>query len=129
EITGAPVVFQGVGETTDKLEPFRPEGMASRVLGMGDVVGLMQDFEEVIDQKKAEEDALRMMQGNFTFDDFLNQIRMIQKMGSLNDLMEKIPGMSQMMPPGESPQMDDRELGKIEAMIQSMTGSEKNDPN
>jgi signal recognition particle subunit SRP54 len=129
EITGAPVVFQGVGETTDKLEPFRPEGMASRVLGMGDVVGLMQDFEEVIDQKKAEEDALRMMQGNFTFDDFLNQIRMIQKMGSINDLMEKIPGMSQMMPPGAGAQMDDRELGKIEAMIQSMTQSEKRDPN
>lgn len=129
EITGAPVVFQGVGETTDKLEPFRPEGMASRVLGMGDVVGLMQGFEEVIDQKKAEEDALRMMQGNFTLDDFLNQIRMIQKMGSINDLMEKIPGMSQMMPPGAGAQMDDSELGKIEAIIQSMTQGEKRDAN
>src|SRR5690606_16807349 len=129
EITGAPVVFQGVGETTDKLEPFRPEGMASRVLGMGDVVGLMQDFEEVIDKKKAEEDALRMMQGNFTLDDFLNQIRMIQQMGSLNDLVEKIPGMNQMLPPGAGAQMDDSELGKIEAIIQSMTRQEKADPN
>lgn len=128
EITGAPVLFQGVGETTDKLEPFRPEGMASRVLGMGDVVGLMQDFEEVIDKKKAEEDALRMMQGNFTLDDFLNQIRMIQQMGSINDLVDKIPGMSQMIPPGAA-QMDDGELGKIEAIIQSMTRQEKSDPN
>src|SRR5690606_24245180 len=74
EITGAPVLFVGLGETTDKLEPFRPEGIAGRVLGMGDVVGLMQDFEEVIDQKKAEEDAMRIMQGQFTLDDFLNQI-------------------------------------------------------
>jgi signal recognition particle subunit SRP54 len=129
EITGVPVVFQGMGETTDKLEPFRPDGMASRVLGMGDVVGLMQDFEEVIDKKKAEEDALRMMQGKFTLDDFLGQIRMIQQMGSLSDLVEKIPGMSQMIPPGAESQMDDGELSKIEAMIQSMTRGEKADPN
>ncbi len=129
EITGAPVVFQGMGETTDKLEPFRPEGMASRVLGMGDVVGLMQDFEEVVDKKQAEEDAMRMMQGNFTLDDFLNQIRMIQKMGSLSELVDKMPGMSQMLPPGAASQMDDGELGKIEAIIQSMTKQEKADPN
>jgi len=129
EITGVPVIFQGMGETTDKLEPFRPDGMASRVLGMGDVVGLMQDFEEVIDKKKAEEDALRMMQGKFTLDDFLGQIRMIQQMGSLSDLVEKIPGMSQMIPPGAESQMDDGELSKIEAMIQSMTRGEKADPN
>src|SRR5690606_22346586 len=72
EITGAPVLAQGMGETTDKLEPFRPEGMASRVLGMGDVVGLMKDFESVVDKKRAEEDAMRMLQGQFTLDDFLN---------------------------------------------------------
>src|SRR5690606_208246 len=129
EITGVPVIFQGMGETTDKLEPFRPDGMASRVLGMGDVVGLMQDFEEVIDKRKAEEDAVRMMQGKFTLDDFLGQIRMIQQMGCLGDLVEKIPGMSQMIPPGAESQMDDGELSKIEAMIQSMTRGEKADPN
>lgn len=129
EITGAPVVFQGTGETTDKLEPFRAEGMASRVLGMGDVVGLMKDFESVIDKKQAEADALRMLEGQFTLDDFLNQIRMIQQMGSLSDLVEKIPGMSQMLPPGASTQMDDGELKKIEAIIQSMTREEKRDPN
>jgi len=129
EITGAPVVFQGMGETTDKLEPFRAEGMASRVLGMGDVVGLMKDFESVIDKKQAEADAMRMLEGQFTLDDFLNQIRMIQQMGSLSELVEKIPGMSQMLPPGASTQMDDGELQKIEAIIQSMTREEKRDPN
>src|SRR5690606_10576120 len=83
QVTGAPVVFAGMGETSDKLEEFRPEGMAGRILGMGDVVGLMQDFSEVVDQKKAEEDATRMLSGQFTLDDFLSQIKTIQKMGSL----------------------------------------------
>jgi signal recognition particle subunit SRP54 len=128
EVTGAPIAFVGMGETTDKLEPFRAEGMASRVLGMGDVVGLIKDFEEVIDQKKAEEDALRMMSGQFTLDDFLNQIRMIQKMGSVRDLVDKIPGMGNMLPPGAADQIDEGELGRIEAMIQSMTRSERGDP-
>jgi signal recognition particle subunit SRP54 len=103
--------------------------MASRVLGMGDVVGLIQDFEEVVDQKKAEEDARRMMSGKFTLDDFLNQVRMLQKMGSLSDLVEKIPGLGGMVPPGAAANLDDRELVRIEAMIQSMTLSERDDPN
>jgi signal recognition particle subunit SRP54 len=129
EVTGAPVVFAGMGETTDKLEPFRAEGMASRVLGMGDVVGLIQDFEAVVDEKQAEKDAQRMMRGEFTLDDFLNQIRMLQKMGSLSDLVDKIPGLSGMVPPGAAQQLDDRELVRIEAMIQSMTREERDDPN
>ncbi len=127
EVTGAPVVFVGVGETTDKLDLFRAEGMASRVLGMGDVVGLMQDFEQVVDQKQAEQDAMRLMSGQFTLQDFLNQVRMIQQMGSLKDLMEKIPGLGAMMPPGLA--VDDKELVRIEAMIQSMTQLERDDPN
>jgi signal recognition particle subunit SRP54 len=126
EVTGAPIVFVGMGETTDKLEPFRPEGMASRVLGMGDVVGLIRDFEQVVDQKKAEQDALRMMSGQFTLDDFLNQIKMIQQMGSLKDVMEKVPGLSGMMPPGAN--IEDKELTRIESMIHSMTRAERNDP-
>ncbi len=129
EVTGAPIAFVGMGETTDKLEPFRAEGMASRVLGMGDVVGLIKDFEEVVDQKKAEEDAMRMMSGQFTLDDFLNQIRMIQKMGSLKDLVDKIPGMGNMLPPGAADQLDEGELGRVEAIIQSMTRGERLDPN
>jgi signal recognition particle subunit SRP54 len=126
DVTGAPVVFAGVGETTDKLEPFRADGMAGRILGMGDVVGLLQDFEQVVDQKQAEEDARRMLTGQFTLDDFLEQIRMIQRMGSLKDLVEKVPGLSNMMPPGVD--LDEGELVRIEAMIESMTGTERHDP-
>jgi signal recognition particle subunit SRP54 len=126
EVTGAPVRFVGMGEGTDKFEEFRPEGMASRVLGMGDVVGLMKDFQEVIDEKKAAEDAAKMLSGNFTLGDFLDQIRMIKKMGSLNDIVAKMPGMEQMVPPGVN--LDDRELVRIEAMIQSFTSFERNDP-
>jgi signal recognition particle subunit SRP54 len=125
EVTGAPVRFIGMGEATDKLEEFRPEGMASRVLGMGDVVGLMKDFEEVVDQKKAEEDAARMLSGEFTLEDFLQQVRMIQSMGPLKDLVEKIPGMGGMIPPGTD--LNGDEFKKIEAMIQSMTRGERRD--
>jgi signal recognition particle subunit SRP54 len=128
EVTGAPIVFVGMGETTDKLEPFRAEGMASRVLGMGDVVGLIQDFEDVVDQKQAEKDAMRMMQGEFTLEDFLNQIRMIQKMGSVRDLIDKIPGLSSMLPPGAAAQVNDSELTDAETVILSMTKFERQDP-
>ena len=127
EVTGAPVRFIGMGEGTDKLEEFRPEGMASRVLGMGDVVGLMKDFEQVVDQKKAAEDAMRMLEGKFTLDDFLQQIRMIQKMGSLKDIVGKMPGMD-MLPEGAAQNLDDRELVKIEAVISSFTSFERRDP-
>lgn len=129
QTTGAPVLFSGMGETLDKLEEFRAEGMASRILGMGDVVGLMQNFEEVVDQKKAEKDAERMLSGEFTLEDFLEHVRMIQKMGSLKDLVDKLPlgGMF----PGGLPQdvnLDDKELVRIEAIIQSMTRFERKDP-
>jgi signal recognition particle subunit SRP54 len=126
EVTGAPVRFIGVGETLDKLEEFRAEGMASRVLGMGDVVGLMKDFQEVVDEKDAAEKAMKMLGGQFSLDDFLEQVRMIQKMGSIKDLVAKMPGMSDMMPPGAD--IDDHELVRIEAMIQSFTKFERKDP-
>ncbi|MDB4946335.1 MAG: Signal recognition particle, subunit Ffh [Labilithrix sp.] len=126
EVTGAAVRFAGIGEGVDKFEEFRAEGMASRVLGMGDVVGLMKDFEEVVDQEKAAEDAMKMLQGDFTLDDFLNQIKMIQKMGSLKDIVGKLPGMDQL--PADV-NLDDRELVKIEAMISSFTTFERRDPN
>jgi signal recognition particle subunit SRP54 len=126
EVTGAPVLFSGIGETTEKFEEFRADGMATRILGMGDVVGLMQDFEQVVDKKKAEEDAARMLTGEFTLDDFLDQVRMIQKMGSLRDLVDKIPMLGGQIPEGVN--LDDRELVRIEAMIQSMTRGEKLDP-
>jgi len=129
EATGAPILFTGIGETTDKFEEFRAEGMASRILGMGDVVGLMQDFEGVVDQKKAEKDAERMLSGDFSLEDFLEHIRMIQKMGSLKDLVDKLP-LGGMFPGGmpADVNLDDNELTKVEAIIQSMTKLERKDP-
>jgi signal recognition particle subunit SRP54 len=130
--TGKPIKFLGMGETLEKLEEFRPEGLASRILGMGDLVGLMQDFQDVVDEEQAAEDAAKMLGGGFTMDDFLSQIKSIQKMGSLRDLMDKMP-LGNMFG-GDIPQealdqaMDDNELVKIEAIIQSMTRKERARP-
>jgi signal recognition particle subunit SRP54 len=126
EVTGAAVRFVGTGEQLDKFEEFRAEGMAGRVLGLGDVVGLMKDFEEVVDEKAAAEKAMKMLEGEFTLDDFLEQVRMIQKMGSIKDLIAKMPGMGDMLPPGAN--LDDSELGRVEAIIQSFTRFERRDP-
>lgn len=125
-VTGAPVKFAGMGEGLDKLEPFRAEGMASRILGMGDIVGLMQDFEKVVDEKQAERDAKKMLSGKFTLGDFLEQIRMLKKMGSLRDVMEKLPFFSDAMADGVK--FDDKQLVIIESMIQSMTPEERKRP-
>ena len=125
ESTGAPIKYLGLGETLDKLEEFRPDGLASRILGMGDVVGLVKDFEEVMDAEKAEKDAKRMLRGQFSMMDFLEQIRAIKKIGSLGDLVEKLPFFQDGMPEGMN--VDDRELLKVEAVIQSMTKKERLD--
>lgn len=130
--TGKPVKFLGMGESLEKLEEFRPEGLAGRILGMGDLVGLMQDFQEVVDEEQAAEDAAKMLGGGFTMDDFLTQIRSIQKMGSIKDLMAKMP-LGQMLG-GDVPQDvldqvgDEGELNRVEAMIQSMTRAERATP-
>jgi signal recognition particle subunit SRP54 len=126
EATGVPIKFVGMGEALDRLEEFRPEGLASRILGFGDVVGLVKDFEEVVDEKKAEEDALRMLKGEFTLNDFLGQIRAIKKMGPLQDVVEKLPFFPGGLPDGA--QVDDKELVRIESMIHSMTPAERHDP-
>lgn len=124
EVTGKPIKFLGMGEELDKLEEFRPEGLASRILGMGDIVGLMDDFERVADGDK-EVDTMRMLQGQFNFTDFYEQIATIQKMGSLKDVIAKLP-MQNMIP--KDANIDDRELGKIKAMIDSMTKKERLNP-
>src|SRR5215468_10011915 len=126
EVTGKPIKFLGMGEALDRLEEFRPDGLASRILGFGDIVGLMQDFEQVVDAEKAEEDALRMLKGKFDMQDFLEQIQLIQKMGSLKDLFDKLPFFGGGLPEGVN--LDDRELIKIEAMISSMTREERTNP-
>jgi len=124
--TGVPVKFLGVGEGLDRLEEFRPDGLASRILGFGDVVGLVKDFQEVVDEKKAEEDAMRMLAGDFDLSDFLSQIKTIKKMGPLQDTLEKLPFFQSSMPQGAT--MDETELVRIEAMINSMTPAERRRP-
>ncbi len=122
-VTGVPIKFLGTGETLDRLEPFRPEGLASRILGMGDVVGLVRDFEQVVDQQQAEAAAERMLKGRFTLVDLLEQLRAIQRMGSIRDLIAKLPGMGAL-----ADQVDEKELGRVEAMIGSMTKHERIEP-
>ncbi len=125
KVTGKPIKFLGMGEDLEALESFRPEGLASRILGKGDVVGLMKDFEKVVDQDQAEKDAERMLKGNFTFTDFYEQISVIKKMGSLSDIFAKLP-FGDILPDGAN--LDDRQLGKIQAMINSMTKKERINP-
>ena len=122
-VTGIPIKFLGTGETVDRLEEFRPEGLASRILGMGDIVGLVKDFEEVVDEKEAEEDAERILKGRFGLDDLLKQMRMIQKLGPLKEVFSKMPMFGQV-----ADQVDESELTKVESMIQSMTPAERSDP-
>jgi len=122
-VTGVPIKFLSTGEGVERLEEFRPKGLASRILGMGDVVGLVKDFEQVTDQKQAEEAAQRMLKGRFTLDDLLSQLKTIQRMGPLRDVFAKLPLFGSL-----ADQVDDRELGKVEAMIGSMTPGERGDP-
>jgi len=126
EVTGVPVKFVGMGEGLDRLEEFRPEGLASRILGMGDIVGLMQDFEGVVDAEQAEKDAEKILKGDFNFDDFIQQLEMIRSMGPLQEVFEKMPFIGDMMPKGF--QVDERELVRIKALIDSMTRSERRNP-
>src|SRR6266536_388017 len=110
------------GAALDRLEEFRPEGLASRILGFGDIVGLMQDFEQHVDEKQAEEDAKKLLSGDFTLDDFVSQIRLVRKMGPLGELMEKFPLFGELP---EGFKFDEEALGKIVAMVDSMTKAER----
>src|SRR5258707_8404927 len=114
EVTGKPIKFLGMGESLDKLEEFRPEGLANRILGFGDIVGLMKDFEAVVDEDKAEEDAKRLLSGNFTMRDFVDQIRTVRKMGPLKDLLEKFPIFGEMT---EQLNPDGKKLTKIQTEV------------
>jgi signal recognition particle subunit SRP54 len=126
EMVNKPIKFIGMGESLDRLEEFRPEGLASRILGRGDIVGLVKDFEEVVDEKKAEEDAAKLLRGDFTYDDFLKQLKVMKKMGSLTDIIGKLPLGQLGIPQGF--QVDDRELARVEAVISSMTTYEREHP-
>ncbi len=125
EVTGKPIKFLGMGEGLDRLEEFRPEGLASRILGFGDIVGLMKDFEQHVDEEQAEADAQKLLSGDFTLDDFVSQIRLVRKMGPLGELMEKFPLFGELP---EGFKFDDAALTKIVAMVDSMTKAERMRP-
>ncbi len=125
-VTGKPVKYVGMGEGMDQLEEFRPEGLASRILGMGDIVGLMKDFEAVVDEEKAEADAQKLLRGRFNFNDFLEQLQTVQKMGPLQEVFEKMPFFGDMVPEGTV--IEDKEISRVEAIINSMTKQERLNP-
>lgn len=126
EVTKKPIKFLGLGEDLNSLEPFRPQGLASRILGMGDVVSLAKDFEKHVDEKEAEADMKRLMRGSFSFDDFIKQLNMMKKIGSFQSIVERLPGMQEMLTGG--PKIDDRDFVKFESMILSMTKQERKLP-
>jgi signal recognition particle subunit SRP54 len=121
-VTGKPVKFIGVGEKVDFLEPFHPERMASRILGMGDVVSLVEKAQEAVDMKDALSLEERLKKNIFTFDDLKNQIKQIKKMGSFESILSMIPGVGKQM---KGVQVDDKAFVRIEAIINSMTRQER----
>ncbi len=125
EITGKPIKLIGVGEKIEDLEFFYPERIASRILGMGDVLTLIEKLEKTQDKKKQEEAAKKFIKNQFNFEDFLDQLHQIKKMGPLDNLLSMVPGLST---GGKLPQIDEKELVKIEAIINSMTKEERRHP-
>jgi signal recognition particle subunit SRP54 len=123
-VTGVPIKFIGTGEKTADFEPFYPERLASRILGMGDVVSLVEKAQEHIDQKEAERMAEKMRKADFNLEDFLAQMQQVKKMGSMQSLMGMMPGMSGVELPGDA----DKQMRRTEAIIQSMTIQERRKP-
>lgn len=127
-ITGKPIKFVGVGEKIDALEPFHPDRIASRILGMGDIVTLVEQAQQKVDEKQAKKIAKKLKKGKrFDFDDFLTQLEQMKKMGGMKSLLGKLPGTGQ-LPKGAAAMMDDKLLIKMQAMIQSMTLKERHFP-
>jgi signal recognition particle subunit SRP54 len=127
-VTGRPIFFAGVGEKLKDLEPFYPDRMASRILGMGDVLTLIEKAEKELDQDKAVEAAEKMAAAQFTLEDFLTQMREVKKLGPLQDLLAMLPGIPGGKEQLKDLQIDDRELGRTEAIISSMTPEERRNP-
>lgn len=124
-VTGKPIMFTGVGEKLDELDEFHPDRMASRILGMGDVLSLIERVESEMDQKKAEEAARKLEENRFDMNDLLEQFRQIKKMGSLKNILSMLPGMDKQL---RDVDIDDRQLLRIEAIIKSMTKKEREKP-
>ena len=125
-VTGKPIKFAGMGEKLDALEPFHPDRMASRILGMGDVLTLIEKAQENIDQQKAEELQKKMMKAEFTLEDYLAQMDQLKDMGNINSMMEMIPGMSKNKL--KDLQVSDKDLAQTKAIILSMTVEERRNP-
>ncbi|OBW96231.1 signal recognition particle [Gallibacterium salpingitidis] len=128
QITGKPIKFLGMGEKTDALEPFYPDRIASRILGMGDVLSLIEDLQRNVDQEKAERMAKKFKKGDdFTLEDFREQLLEMKKMGGMMSMLDKLPGM-QNLPDHVKNQVDDKMFNRMEAMINSMTFKERQNP-
>ncbi|HHY59196.1 MAG TPA: signal recognition particle protein [Clostridia bacterium] len=126
-VTGRPIKFVGMGEKLDALEPFHPDRMASRILGMGDVLTLIEKAQATLDQEKAREMERKLRQQEFTLEDFLEQLRQVRSMGPLEDILGMLPGLGQMKKL-KNIQVDEKELKRVEAIIQSMTPEERRNP-
>ncbi|MBR2176787.1 MAG: signal recognition particle protein [Clostridia bacterium] len=124
-VTGKPIKFAGIGEKLDDLEVFHPDRMASRILGMGDILTLIEDAESRLDQKKAQEMAKKFQQNKFDMNDLYEQLAQIKKMGSVKNILSKIPGIDQQV---REMDFDDKQLDRIGAMISSMTAQERAEP-
>ncbi|WEG11609.1 signal recognition particle protein [Pullulanibacillus sp. KACC 23026] len=126
-VTGKPIKFVGMGEKLDALEPFHPDRMASRILGMGDVLSLIEKAQQDVDETKAREMQEKMRNASFTLDDFLEQLAQVRKMGPLDELLGMIPGMNKMKGM-KNLQVDEKQISHVEAIIRSMTPAEKTNP-
>jgi signal recognition particle subunit SRP54 len=127
-VTGKPILYASTGEKLEQLERFHPDRMAQRILGMGDVLSLIEKAEQDLDQSEAEELERKMRQDQFTLDDFLKQLKQVRKMGPLSSVLGMMPGMGKAMKEVRNANLDDRELDRLEAMILSMTPEERANP-
>ena len=127
-ITGKPIKFIGMGEKTDALEPFHPDRIASRILGMGDVLSLIEELEQKVDREQAAKVAAKVMKGQgFSLEDFRDQLVQMRNMGGMMSMLDKLPGMKN-LPAGAKDQMNNKQFGKMEAIINSMTPKERQFP-
>jgi signal recognition particle subunit SRP54 len=126
-VTGLPITFIGTGERTDGLEPFHPDRLAQRILGMGDILSLVERVQETVDRDEADRVAQRMMESRFTLEDFRSQLNQVKKMGPIGQVMQMIPGAGQMAGAAQQA-VDEGQLTRIEAIIDSMTPDERRRP-
>jgi signal recognition particle subunit SRP54 len=128
QVTGVPIKFLGVGEALDALEAYDPARLSGRILGMGDILGLIEKAEAAYDEKTARDQAQKMLQGEFSLQDFLDQLQQLRKMGPLGQLLEMMPGGLGQMVRQISPQEAEGQMKVTEAIINSMTPQERRNP-